>query len=235
MIYVTGDTHIPIDIKKLNIKNFPVQSTLSKNDYVIICGDFGGVWDNSKSDLWWLNWLDNKNFCTLFVDGNHENFDLLNAMPVENWCGGKIHRVKDSVLHLMRGQVYDIEGLKIFTFGGAASTDKEYRKEGKSWWSQEIPSVAEKQEAMNNLEAHNWKVDYVFSHTCARNVIEEYIQIKGISRPCYDPTEYFLESIKNKLSYTHWYFGHWHEDMMVTNNFRVVYEKVISLEAKASD
>lgn len=229
MLFVTGDTHIPIDVRKLNKKNFSAQATLTKNDYVIICGDFGGVWDNSKSDQWWLDWLDSRSFSVLFVDGNHENFDLLNAYPIESWSGGKIHRIRDSVIHLMRGQVYDLEGLKIFTFGGAASKDKQYRKEGKSWWSQEIASVEEQQEAMDNMEAHNWKVDYVFTHTCARSIVDEFIQMKEITRQCYDPTEDFLEIIINKLTYTHWYFGHWHEDMSFTTAHTLVYKKVIPI------
>lgn len=43
MIYVTGDTHGVIDIGKLGFKNFPEGKNLTKNDYVIICGDFGFV------------------------------------------------------------------------------------------------------------------------------------------------------------------------------------------------
>lgn len=39
--------------------------------------------------MWWRSWLNDRPFTTLFVDGNHENFDLLNAYPVENWHGGK--------------------------------------------------------------------------------------------------------------------------------------------------
>ena len=42
MIYITGDTHIPTDVGKLSSKRFPEQKNLTKNDYVIICGDFGG-------------------------------------------------------------------------------------------------------------------------------------------------------------------------------------------------
>ena len=41
MIYVTGDTHANIDIEKLNTTKFPQQKTLTKDDYLIICGDFG--------------------------------------------------------------------------------------------------------------------------------------------------------------------------------------------------
>ena len=134
MIHITGDIHGTISVnKRLNTRNFPQQKQLTKNDYVIIAGDFGLIWDGSKEDQYWLKWLNKtKPFTTLFIDGNHENFDLLEEYPVEIWNGGKVHRINDSVIHLMRGQVFEIEGKKIFTFGGAASHDKEYRKEGKS-------------------------------------------------------------------------------------------------------
>ena len=77
MIFITGDTHIPLDISKLNSDKFPQQKELTKNDYVIICGDFGGIWYGNEKDNYWLNWLEKKNFTTLFVDGNHENFAAL--------------------------------------------------------------------------------------------------------------------------------------------------------------
>ena len=47
MIYVTGDTHANIDIAKLNTTKFPQQKELTKNDFVIICGDFG-LWFASR-------------------------------------------------------------------------------------------------------------------------------------------------------------------------------------------
>ena len=78
MIYITGDIHGDIDIRKLNYKNFPDQRTLSRLDYVIICGDFGFPWGyqnrtgENAEDSYWLNWLDRKPFTTLFIDGNHE-------------------------------------------------------------------------------------------------------------------------------------------------------------------
>ena len=59
------------------------------------------------------------------MDGNHENFDLLNAYPGKEWRGGRVHEVRPHVLHLMRGQVYVIDGLTWFTMGGAASHDIE--------------------------------------------------------------------------------------------------------------
>lgn len=55
--------------------------------------------------------------------GNHENFDRLYQYPVEDWHSGKVHKIRESVLHLMRGQVFEIEEKKIFSFGGASSHD----------------------------------------------------------------------------------------------------------------
>lgn len=76
MIYVTGDIHGEVDISKLNTQNF---SQAKEGDYLIICGDFGLIWDikPSKNEEYWLKWLSKKPWTTLFVDGNHENFDRL--------------------------------------------------------------------------------------------------------------------------------------------------------------
>ena len=71
MIFITGDIHGSIDIHKLNAGSFTVQNTLSRSDYLIICGDFGLVWDNSKEEKYWRKWLDDKPWTTLWIDGNH--------------------------------------------------------------------------------------------------------------------------------------------------------------------
>lgn len=110
MIYITGDCHS--NFERFNTRNFPEQKEMTKDDYVIICGDFGGVWNKdgeSKMETSALDWLDGKAFTTLFVDGNHENFDRLYAYPVEMWHGGKVHKICPSVIHLMRGQIFELE------------------------------------------------------------------------------------------------------------------------------
>lgn len=125
-IYITGDIHGSISVgRRFNSKNFPIGKTLTKNDYVIIAGDFGLLWVGDREDRYWLNWLTNKPWTTLFIDGNHENFNLLEAYPVEEWKGGKVHKITPSIIHLMRGQIFELEGKKLFTFGGAASHDKQ--------------------------------------------------------------------------------------------------------------
>ena len=82
MIYITGDCHS--NFERFNTRNFPEQKEMTKDDYVIICGDFGGVWNKdgeSKMETSVLDWSDGKAFATLFVDGNRENFDRL-YMPI---------------------------------------------------------------------------------------------------------------------------------------------------------
>lgn len=230
LIYITGDIHGTISVnKRLNTKNFPEQKNLTKDDYVIIVGDFGLIWDGTKEDQYWLKWLDKtKPFTTLFIDGNHENFDLLEDYPVEQWNGGKVHRINDSIIHLMRGQVFTIEDKKLFTFGGAASHDKEYRKEGKSWWRREMPSQEEYGEGLKNLERHDWKVDYILTHTCSTIALEYIAERCGIHMELDDMHPYFYD-IEQKAQYKQWYFGHFHHDFELPNKQRLLYTDIIKI------
>ena len=113
MIYLTGDLHGEIDISKLNSTRFPEgHSILGKKDYVIILGDFGLVWNNSKEERYWRRWLESKPWTTLFIDGNHENFNMLYMYPVVDKFGGKVGKISDSIYHLRRGEIYTIDDKK---------------------------------------------------------------------------------------------------------------------------
>ena len=224
MVYITGDTHIPIDISKLNTKQFPCQKNLSKDDFLIICGDFGGVWNNDSEELYWRKWLDNKNFTTLFVDGNHENFNLLKEFEIVDFHGGKVHKISDSIYHLMRGQLYEIGGKRFFTFGGAASHDKEYRTKDKNWWEEELPSAEEIETAISNLEANGWNVDYIITH-CAPTSVQEKIN----SSYNKDVLTDFFEKIKNKATFSEWFFGHYHIDTEPDDKFHCMFNNIEKL------
>ena len=224
MIYITGDTHGK-DVKRLSNKNFLTNKSLSKSDYVIIAGDFGCVWDGSRQDKYWLKWLLDRNFTTLFIDGNHENFDMLNSYRIFEWNGGKVHFINKSVVHLMRGQVYNIEGVKIFTFGGGESIDKEYRKEGISWWKQEIPSDEEYSEGINSLSKFGWNVDYIISHVSPSSILKVIKEKYQKYDPITEINDY-LEDIKNKTKYIKWFSAHDHIDDNIGDNHVVVYKRI---------
>ena len=227
MIYITGDIHGNIDIHKLNTRKSHQLRELTKEDYVIVCGDFGLVWDNSRTDLWWRKWLDKKPFTTLFIDGNHENFDLLYDMEEIDFCGGKAHRVSDSIFHLMRGYVFDLQGKAFFAMGGAQSHDKEYRKEGISWWSRELPDNSEYERAVKSLSERNFRVDYVLTHS-----IPSYAQsFLGNEYERNELTDFFDE-IKQKLEYKLWFSGHYHRDKAIDGDdrIRLIYNDLIPIE-----
>ena len=244
MIYITGDTHS--DFKRFNTKSFPEQKTLNKTDYIIICGDFGGVWDNSEREHYWLDWLNAKPFTTLFVSGNHDNFNILSSIPVDIWNGGNVQFIRKSVIHLMRGQVYTIAGKRFFTMGGASSHDivdgilepntpsfKQMRKQldarnalyrinHVSWWQEELPSDEEYDTAINNLNASGWKVDYIISH-CAPTGVANMLG-KGIYKA--DRLTDFFHEVSKRCEFDYWFFGHYHDNISLLGKYHLLYEKI---------
>ena len=228
IIYLTGDTHIPLDIEKLSTRNFPEQKNLTRDDYVIVLGDFGLYWHEDKTYQYWRKWLQDKPFTILWIDGNHENFDWINSMAVSTWHGGKMHR-DGNIIHLMRGQIFDIDGKKFFVMGGADSYDRAYRTPHVSWWPQERPSTTDIRQAEKTLRAVGGKVDYVLTHTCPLELLD----VIKYRHPNYDlsgrhDTEELLQYICGQISFEQWLFGHWHEDFSF-QKYRCLYNDVYRL------
>lgn len=237
MIYVTGDMHGTAEYgrNRLSSRSWPEGRELTRDDIVIVAGDFGYVWDGGRTDVYWLKWFEERPWTTCFVDGNHENHALLASMPEREWNGGRVHEVRSHVLHLMRGQVFDIDGVSVFTMGGAASHDREWRTEGKSWWPEEVPSDTERAEALANLASHDWKVDYVITH-------EAPLDLAGsLSWECDrafdggDVHQRFLQEVDERLSYRTWFFGHYHDDEWRDNRHRLIYRDIASIDVARSD
>ncbi|MBQ9513449.1 MAG: metallophosphoesterase [Clostridia bacterium] len=228
MIYITGDTHGQHDFAK--IKTFAYECNIaSKDDYLIIAGDFGAIW-NEKTLKQDLKPYEDLPFTVLFVDGNHENFDLLNSLPVETWNGGKIHRIRNNIIHLMRGQVYEIEGKTFFTFGGATSIDKIYRTENVSWWKEELPSYSDMQEADENLKRVNYKVDYIITHSCDERALYYPPLLNRNFQADKYPENSMLSYFEENVEYKHWYFGHYHLDGNLTDKKTVLYNEIIEIK-----
>lgn len=246
MIYITGDCHG--DFQKFSGNRFFQPNELTKEDYVIICGDFGGVWSyekESNSEKYWLDRLNDKPFTTLFIDGNHENFDRLYAFPEKGWNGGRVHQIRPSVLHLMRGEIFTLDDKRLFVFGGASShdmrdgildmTDKEkihtlrrrgasFRIRNFSWWEQELPTEAEMQNGLKNLRKANYNVDYVLSH-CAPTALQFLLDPRFKSDILTD----YLQDIQNELTFKKWFFGHYHTDKVINSEFICVYNDILPL------
>ena len=203
MIYVTGDTHG--DFSRFFHVEFADPNSLSRDDYVIICGDFGGIWLGDERDNERIGELEELPFTVLFVSGNHENFEALAKYPIVEWNSGKAQFIRPNVIHLMRGQVFNIESHTFFTMGGAASHDISggilelddpefemkywllrrnralFRINHLTWWKEEMPSDDE-----------------------------------------------YEEAIRQKAQYKRWYFGHYHDNLDIGKH-SMLYEAIVQL------
>ena len=226
-IFVTGDMHGSDSIKKFNQENFPIGESLTKEDIVIVLGDFGLVWDDSKEENHWLDWLDSKEWTTMFIDGNHENFDLLYKTKVMEHKDNMLRKVRNSVFHIPRATLLQIDNKVIFCFGGAESVDRGIRTEFKNWWKEELPTLSEMNEGLDNLESVNYFVDYVLTHTCPLEIMSSIVD-PVYSSPTNHSFERYLSGIRESVD-CEWYFGHYHKDKKIGKN-TAVYDEIIELK-----
>ncbi|MCD8008960.1 MAG: metallophosphoesterase [Clostridiales bacterium] len=229
MFYITRDIHGSIDIEKLSGKNFPEGKKMTREDYLIICGDFGlpFLLSNTYAEnefipnkharsarnqyRYWIDWLSERPYSVLWIDGNHDNHPYWNAQPTVDWNGGKVnfHPDAKNTIHLRRGEYYDINGTTFWTMGGAESYDKDYRVNGFTWWKEEIPSFEEMQHGLNTLQEHNNRVDYILTHTIPQQLIAPTMQVNYDS----EPTRSYLDKIYNETEFKYWFCGHFHIDL----------------------
>ena len=195
---------------------------LTREDNVIILGDVGICWRKDKKDMWeyiekWER-IDNTPML-YFIDGNHENFDILNSLPINNNEG----ILSEHIRWLKRGTVKIFENKKCLFIGGAESLDKDRRIKHLSWWEEE--SITE--EDIKSIEKDNY--DYVFTHCAPRSILDEYLYLlvdfifdqDTISHNSEDK----LELIKNSISFDQWWFGHYHKNLRLDDNFMCLFDR----------
>jgi hypothetical protein len=222
-VYVTGDVHGTAGLPRLL-----AITGLGPRDLLVVLGDFGLVWDGSPREKRDLARLSALPFRVLFVDGNHENFDLLARLPVVTLFGGRAGKVTDRVYHLRRGEIYAIGGRSIFVFGGGYSKDHALRTPGVDWWPAEAPTEQEKENALANLARVGWRVDFVLTHVPDMGDQREIAARFGVE-PDDDPAALFLEQLKGRLAYGRWYCGHFHTDFPMNAKDRIVFTDVVRL------
>ena len=292
-IFVTGDTHgaqrhginsVDGFMNRLSTDSFPEQKGMNKNDYVIICGDFGGIWatdqenaSETEEEKYSLDWLDKKPFTTLFIPGNHENYDrlmgntdkrllscwlykrltekgldqLINGYPQADWHGGKIRCIRDSVMMLEPGYIFDINGRSCFAFGGARSHDirdgilepwnykdsqefnaeyrhwwqerRSFRVFGTSWWPQEMPDQETMKRGLKEAERAK-SVDFVFTHDAPASdkIYLGYSDIDELNR--------YFERVISVMSYRKWFCGHLHDNRNLPGDKILLYEQIIQID-----
>lgn len=224
MVYITGDMHG--DLERLYDKEF---RKLKRGDILIVCGDFGYIFDGSKQEKEVINFFAKRKFVTAFVEGTHDNLNTINRARETVWKGGKVHRIKGNLLHLMRGQVFTIDGNRYFTFGGGESTDKDMRVAQGFWWREEEPTPVEMADGARALDEVGCRVDYIITHEPPSRVKSAMLLRRGYSDNVNKLNGYF-EEIGRSCDYRHWYFGSLHEDKVVTEHHTCVFRKLLPIE-----
>lgn len=248
MVYLTGDTHARFD----RFDSPSIRRRLTGEDYVIICGDFGGVWYSDEKHEAVLDRLAGKPYTILFADGNHENYDLLATYPQQEWHGGRVQAIRANILHLMRGEIYDIDGRRFFVMGGAACHDlwngvldmeapdfmerfvdlrsrgAFFRIKGVSWWPQEVPTEAELQRGWENLCNAGKRVDVVISHCAPTRIQQDIIRILQNDTYPRNALTDFLQRVYDECSFDQWYCGHYHHPMNF-DRLHVLYRSILPL------
>lgn len=222
MIYITGDKHGDISFfKDKRMKQ------VKKGDYVIITGDFGFFWNNTVQEKENLEFLKTRDYNILFVDGTHENFDVLEQFPIVPYFGAKARKIADNIYHLMRGQIYIIEKKGIFTFGGGVSRDLQKMLDINMWSSREMPDKEEFVEGAKQLNAYGSRIDYIITH-------EPPTRIKGIIDPELkpNPVNIYLEQIASQMNFDKWFFGSMHLDEEVLKDYFGVFNELLPVNKK---
>lgn len=225
MIYITGDTHG--DISRFNDKRL---KRLGEDDIVIVCGDFGFIWQGGDKERKVLKTLAKKKFTIAFVDGSHENFGRLRSFAEGTWNGGTVHMIAPNVIHLMRGQYYTINGKTFFTMGGGESEQAELNGED-LWTGGSLPEKSELVMGAANIDIHGGKVDVIISHEPSskiKSILSDQDTLGTMSR--INALNAFLEQLAETVEYKKWYFGSFHIDKRITSKITAVYTDIIPLE-----
>lgn len=247
-MYIFGDTHGSVDMYKIMPENFVDGRNLTRNDYVVITGDFGVPfvthgpnWYFKQSDKTMVKKLANLPFTILFVDGNHDNHNFWRVQARQEMFGGRVQKLRgtDNVYHLMRGEYYIIDGISFWTMGGAMSIDRHLRTEGKDWWPGEMLNTTEENHGVETLEKHGGHADVIITHTppsIALNYIDAYNKGKRPSEQFHvynglqDNVARYLDFIGQNFSYNRWFCGHMHIDFEIPQlKMNLLYENPIRL------
>lgn len=226
MIFVTGDIHG--ELERFQAKEI---KALKKTDTLIILGDFGFLWAGTAAEKKALDWLAKRPYRVLFLDGCHENFDLLNAYPVVELLGGKAHHLGGNLYHICRGSLLTLENRTLFCLGGGESADVEDREEGVNWWRQELPEPEEITACRALMEARGWQADYILTHDAPSRILE-FMGVPGQKEERLNVLQIFLNELNEKGQYSRWLFGRYHQDRRLGTKMQEVFCDVIKLESE---
>jgi len=224
-IFVTGDTHG--DLTK--IINFIKRFGLQLGDQIFVLGDFGIFWrKDGRDSKYWIDLYEKE------CNGVHLYWiDIINSW---NISGFSVYNNSEHIHYCPRGFITfvdvkcggRIESRKVLFLGGADSVDKFRRTKHLSWWEDE--KITE-----TDIDGIEGDFDYVFTHCCPRSVFENNrVYLTTLSNIDQDHVEHnsedMLEKLKNKITFNHFYFGHYHVDRVLDDKFRCLFNDFVEMK-----
>ncbi|MEG1781771.1 MAG: hypothetical protein RR253_00815, partial [Oscillospiraceae bacterium] len=174
---------------------------------------------NDKAEAKTLKKIAKLPFKTLFIDGCNENFDVLSSYPDTLYgSAGAKEIYKDKIYYIKRGEVLELEGIKLLCFGGGEGLDE-------FMFDNNPPSQADFENCVANLKKHQFKVDYILTHSPSGK-INRFINMDSHSTGnLFD----FLDLVYEKVDYRRWYFGSIHADKYISPKAQGVYTEIYQL------
>ena len=217
LVYVTGDMHGDLGcFGRRRLRR------LKKGDTLIVCGDFGFVFDGSEKEKRALKWIGRRRYNVVFVEGLHDNLDLIAEYPTEEWNGGMTHAISGRLRHLCRGHIFDIDGFSILAFGGGGQSELE---ENIPWGSGLLPDANEIDTTRGRLQALGNKVDYIVTHQCGGRLRS----LLTMREDDANALDIFLDEQRAGLSYKAWFFAGFHVDKFIPPTDVALFEEVVKL------
>lgn len=204
--FIIGDTHGFLELiqraRKIALKQ--------KCDCIIVCGDFG----------WWPKWInkdkslhmflslvtEQKKIPIYFVDGNHEELPDLFSYPIRE---DGLRELGPALFHIPRGNIVDIFGAKIFGYGGGHSIDRAFRTEGVDWFPEEVPTYAECDKAITNLEETD-ELDLIITHDIPTELKFRMFPKQYAYNTVPEQLSQFIEPCMKFPKDINWFTGHYH-------------------------
>lgn len=214
MIFITGDIHGDISRFKQTKK-----AKIKKKDVLFVCGDFGFVWDGDKKEEKAVKWIGKRRYITIFVDGYNENHKRLNEFPDSEVFGGKVKQLSGNLYYAHRGEIFDIDGVKAFAFGGGSGLSGDEPKESDTAC---MPSVYEMQNASDRLNEVGNEVDLIITHEAPAR-LKAFIDMESNEL---DHLHTFLEDICETVKFKQWYFGKYHENKRIPPCYNLIFTQI---------
>lgn len=231
--FCTGDIHGSLS----RIKTLCEQENTTKNDYLVICGDLGLNYFLDERDAHVKNKLAKMPITIIGIHGNHEEraWNIPSYKRVYNEelrCYTWVEPNRPNIIFPEDGIFY-LKDRKCLCLGGAYSVDKYYRlyRGAGRWFESEQMTREEKDKILEILEKEN-SFDYIFSHTVPLKFERELEELFcfGINQDEVDKSmEQFLDIVEDKITYKHWFFGHYHDSFDLTDKVTILYHLVIEL------